>query len=453
VGLVFRLHPVYAVSCAYHLLNRSQFLECVVSTAARGEFVLPTGQVSVNSVLGGLEAGLAGNKSIADLCIIGDGARALAVSNLVSSQKILIYSDSLVSQYPSLDKLQVREYEVRERGAGVGTARGAMRGDLRNSDRVDEIRKVDGIFIATDTTKYGAIIDNLASGFNDGQTVCLVDAPLGAALEFKHLLKTRRCNTQLNIIETGKIFDSAKVESNVLLISGLRNRISVCGLERNETRRGLAVAQALKGRLIPCSNVIERGLMDVERMIRPAILLPALLGLKKDAILEPADLITPGSIKMLASVEAEVQQLAKAFQCVVPSFAKSLQDLAVPSGKQSTGNPYVASMKALFNSATGGGGRQVSLEDSLGALGSGLMGYCNGSTACFQDILIQDVLEVLTLLVDLGQLSRSPVGVINSIVEMSSVLVGENLDKHGRKAESLGLVGFDPTEIVDFVNH
>lgn len=342
---------------------------------------------------------------------------------------------------------------MRERGAGVGTARGATRGDLRNGDRVDEIRNADGIYITADTTRYGAIIENLASGFADGQTVCLVDVPLGASLEFKHLLRTKGCNKQLNIIETGKIFDSAKVESNVLLISGLRNRISVCGLERNETRRGLAVAQALKGRLIPCSNVIERGLMDVERIIRPAILLPALLGLKKDATLEPADLITPGAIRMLSSVEAEVQHLAKAFQCVVPSFSKSLQDLAVPSGRQPTGNPYVASMKALFNSATGGGGRPgPSLEDSLGALGSGLMGYCNGSTACFQDILIQDVLEVLTLLVDLGQLSRSPVGVLNSIVEMSSVLVGENLDKHGRKAESLGLVGFDPAEIVELVN-
>lgn len=425
----------------------------MVAAVARGEFVLPTGQVSLNSVLGGLETGLTGNKSLADLCIIGDGARALAVSNLVSSQKIRIFSDSFVSQSSSLDKLRVREYEVRERGAGVGTARGATRGDLQNGDRVDEIRNANGIYITADTTRYGAIIENLASGFADGQTVCLVDVPLGAALEFKHLLKTRRCNKQLNIIETGKIFDSAKVESDVLLISGLRNRISVCGLERNETRRGLAVAQALKGRLIPCSNVIERGLMDVERIIRPAILLPALLGLKKDATLEPADLITPGAIRMLSSVEAEVQQLAKAFQCVVPSFSKSLQDLAVPSGKQSTGNPYVASMKALFNSATGGGGRPgTSLEDSLGALGSGLMGYCNGSTACFQDILIQDVLEVMTLLVDLGQLSRSPVGVLNSIVEMSSVLVGENLDKHGRKAESLGLVGFDPTEIVELVN-
>jgi hypothetical protein len=387
-----------------------------------------SGQVTPNSVAGGLGQLQTSGTQVAEVCIIGDGAaERLALANLVGAHKVLIFADGIISPYPSLEQLQVREYEVRERGAAVCSQRGATRIDVKNVDRVDDLRNADGIVIDAPTTRYGAVVEKLKTSFRDHQTIVLVNASLGAGLEFRALLGKHKVKQQLNIIETGRLFDSARVESGVLLISGLRNKVGVCGLERNETRRGLPVAGAVVKEIVPFSSVLERGLTDAERVVRPAILLSALIA--DDMELS----VNASVVKILQALDREVQGLAKSFQCVVPGFTRNLQDFA-------SNEPGVGRSKS------------ATLEGALSALGVGLFGGTEATRETYIAMLIEDVCESLTLLADMGVLSHSPVGVISSIVEMASVVVGEDLNKRGRKLSSLGLIGFDTEEIIEIVN-
>ncbi len=386
-----------------------------------------SGQVAQNLAVGSVGHIANSTNQLAEVCIIGDGTEGLTLANLVNANKVVIYADGAVSPYPNLEQLQIREYEIRERGAAVSSQRGYTRIDVKNVDKVDELRNSEGLVISGSTTRYGAIIEKLASTFRDGLTVCLINAPLGAGLEFKALLGKHKVKRQINIIEAGRLFDSARVESGVLLVSGLRSKVSVSGLERNETRRGLAVASAVVRGIVPFSSVIERGLSDAERIIRPALLLSALIADDMSVSINSAN------IKILRALDREVQGLAKAFQCVVPEFLKSLQDFT-------------------FSDNSAGRHKSVSLDCALSALGSGLLGQCENSPKAFSSLLSEDVCQSLTLLADMGVLSRSPVNVISSIVEMASVLLEDDLNKKGRKLSSLGLIGFDTTEIVDLVN-
>jgi len=407
-------------------INRSVAWLCL---AAQWEAcVFFQGQVAQNSVAGGLGQLQSAATQVAEVCIIGDGtAERLALANLVGANKVVIFADGIVSPYPNLEQLQVKEFEVRERGAQVSSQRGVTRIDVKNIDRVDDVRNADGIVIDSPTTKYGGIVEKLKGSFRDGMTVCLVNASLGAGLEFRALLNKHRVKHQVNIIETGRLFDSAKVESGVLLISGLRNKVGVCGLERNETRRGLHVASAVVRELVPYSSVIERGLSDAERVVRPAILLSALIANDMDLSLNPS------VVRILKALDREVQELAKSFQCVVPGFTRNMQDFTA-------------------NESGVGRTKSATLEGALEALGVGLYSLTEASRDAYINMLIEDVCESLTLLADLGVLCHSPVGVISSIIEMASVIVGEDLNKKGRNLSTLGLIGFDQTEIVDLVN-
>lgn len=383
--------------------------------------------VAQNSVAGGIGQLHASTNLVAEMCIIGDGAEALALANLVSAHKVVVYSDGVINSYPNLEQLQVREFEVRERGAAVCSQRGNTRMDLRSIDRVEDLRSTEGIVIASPVTKYGAIVERLKPALRDGVTICLINSPLGAGLEFRALLNKAKVKHQVNIIEAGRLFDSARVESGVLLISGFRSKVSVCGLERNETRRGLPVASSVVDGLVPFSSVLERGLSDAERIIRPAILLSMLIA---DDMRLP---LNQSVFKILHALDREIQGVAKAFQCVVPGFAKSLQD---------------------FTSSQNGTGRlkASTLESSISELGTGLFGLTECSREVYTKLLIDDISESLTLIADMGTLSRSPVVVISSIIDMASVLVDEDLNKKGRKLSSLGLIGFDTEEIVEIVN-
>lgn len=387
-----------------------------------------SGQVTPSSVASGISQLQTSGTQVAEVCIIGDGAaERLALANLVGAHKVLIFADGVVSPYPNLEQLQVREYEVRDRGAAVCSQRGPTRIDVKNIDRVEDLRNADGIVIDAPSTRYGAIVEKLVGSFRDHQTVVLINASLGAGLEFRTLLNKFKVKHQINVIETGKLFDSARVESGVLLISGLRHKVGVCGLERNETRRGLPVASAVVKEIVPFSNVLERGLTDAERVVRPAILLSALIA--DDMELN----VNASVVKILQALDREVQGLAKSFQCVVPGFTRNLQDFATSDG--GTGRSKTAT-----------------LESALSVLGVGLYGGLEATRETYIELLIEDVCESLTLLADMGVLSHSPVGVISSIVEMASVVVGEDLNKRGRKLSSLGLIGFDTEEIIEIVN-
>jgi hypothetical protein len=387
-----------------------------------------SGQVTPSSVAGGLGQLQTSSTQVAEVCIIGDGAaERLALANLVGAHKVAIFADGIVSPYPNLEQLQVREYEVRERGAAVCSQRGSTRIDVKNVDRVDDLRNADGIIIDAPTTRYGAIVEKLSQSFRDHQTIVLINASLGAGLEFRSLLGKYKVKQQINVIETGRLFDSARVESGVLLISGLRNKVGVCGLERNETRRGLPVATAVVKEIVPFSSVLERGLTDAERVVRPAILLSALIA--DDMELS----VNASVVKILQALDREVQGIAKSFQCVVPGFTRNLQDFA-------------------SNESGVGRSKSATLEGALSALGVGLFAGTEATRETYINMLIEDVCESLTLLSDMGVLSHSPVGVISSIVEMASVVVGEDLNKRGRKLSSLGLIGFDTEEIIEIVN-
>ena len=361
------------------------------------------------------------------ISIIGDGVESLAVANLISDETIDVCPiDSPEAGF----YYGVHSFEIRQRNASVCFYRGSISAEIICDDISVAVRNSRAIFVCAGATRYSDIAAAVAPYLENGQVICLVNSPLGGALQFQSELRKLDSKAQVSLIEIGRIFDSILVESGVMLISGLRKRIPVCGITRNDTRKGLSIIQSLVDEPVPSSNVIERGLTDVERLLRPILALAALMGSKQNVELTVNDYV----LNMVEAVETEVQSLAAVYGSTAPGFLKSVQDF-MNVGDIASESPF------------------ETLELALVSLGDVVLGEADINNETFLSVLEEDVKEIYALLSDLGTHAHLPVPTIDSIVDLSAALLKKNVRDEGRSVSAMGLVGFDSREIMDLVNN
>lgn len=374
------------------------------------------------------------NFQTGELCIIGDGAISLAAGCILSGGKQNLRIWSPRQKSGSTKPLPV-EFEVRERGAHSVGLRVKTAFSVVSDDCKTAVGSAEAIVIASPATEYGVLAKTLAPFLKIGQTIYLVNAPVAGGLEFSNRIKSINEDLQLNIIELGGLFDHAKIVDGVLLITGQRDKISMCGNSRNETRRGLEIANTLSRELVPCSNVLERGFSEVERLIRPALLLFAVLGARGRELDCISNSVNPALTSVVVAMETELQALAKVFKCITHNFFDQLNDFNGAEDADCLDQALISVARSL-------------LVQSLSAQTSSDSIPVEVAT----DILKRDVCETLVLISELGRLSRTPVPVINSVIQLASTVSKTDLEKQGRTLSDLGLLGFDVHEIGELIN-
>lgn len=363
------------------------------------------------------------------MTVLVDGDAALAVSCLLAQNghSVRVCAVGKASPIPA-------EYEIRTRHASVGSFRGRVPYTKIETDLEAVLYESDAIIISTPATEYGALIEKIGGKLRHQQTILLVNAPLGAGMQFAHVLKSTGADLQLNIIEMGTLFDRAKVEAAVLLITGLRDNVSVSANKRNEMRRGLFVANAVSAGLIPSSNSIERGLSDVERMLRPTLLVAGMLGGRDVSLDNIQSWLNPSLVSIVSRLDAEVQGLARVFKCVVPTFSRALREFAINHPISESGAPK-------------------ELEPLLMHLGQSMFDTADGvDLTAIKELIERDIVETLMLIADFARLSRCQMPVLQSVIQLAEVILSSEFAKEGRTLEDLGIVGFDTTEIVELFN-
>lgn len=363
------------------------------------------------------------------MSVLVDGEAALAVSCLLAQNghAVRLCSVNKLSFAPS-------EFEIRSRNASVGSYRGRVPNLNVETDLEAVFYNSDAIIISSPATEYGALVEKIVGHLRHQQTILLVNAPLGAGMQFAQCIKNVGADLQLNIIEMGTLFDCAKVEEAVLLITGLRDNVSVSANKRNEMRRGLFVANAVAKGLIPSSNSIERGLSDVERMLRPTLLVAGMLGGREGSLDNIQTWLSPSLVSIVSRLDAEIQGLARVFKCVVPSFSRALREFAVLQP--------IAEKNA-----------SEELEPLLMQMGQSLFDTTDGvDLSTVRQFIKRDIVETLMLIADFARLARFQMPVLQSVVQLGEVILQSEFAKEGRSLEDLGLVGFDVQEIVELFN-
>lgn len=351
------------------------------------------------------------------IAIVGDGARALSVAALMHmagrSARLLTAGAALPA-----------DCELRERGASVGWRRASLASLPVEREAGPAIQGCPVIIIAASAGQYRGIVARLANCLKSGQTVVLADAPLLGAVQFACELRQVNPLVKPNILETGSFFDRARCLDSVLLIEGLRTKISVCGLTRNETFRGMTALGNIAAGLVPASNILERGLGDIERLIRPIVSLVKLAMPADGAASRRSLAVTPFLTGVVEAVWAEIEEVARAFSVRFSALPEQLADFTGEPSEQS--RPELASFLLQLDSCLGDLEEPALLESSVG--------------------------DTLVPFSCLALAARVPVPKTDALIELSSAVCRKDLRREGRTLAELGLIGYQLEELIEIVH-
>lgn len=415
-----------------------------------------------------------------NVCVVGDGAEAMAIAGLLSSQigerdetgdAVLEKATSACSitmlggvtpphiEFASALSIHSQRLAVGSGAqASVGTA-GAIsstvscyygNADIPFRTKSHDVEEcLDGsqaVVVCGPATVYSVVAKTLAPTLVDGMTIGLVGAPMLGALEFGNELKRHRPDMSVNIVELDRLFNHARASADGVSLLGLRRRVNLSGRSRNETRRALPLACLLSPGFLPSSNMLERGFLDAESVVRPVFVLSALIGGRIDALGDLASLLNRSNLAMLAELEQEISRLSFSYKCALADFARALRE---ESFCQVNFEPQ---SKPEMDSSDPDSCYEATLAEALVGISGEWFKGLDWSHRLAQDVLSRYVSEHLVLLSDLAHLANIPVPVLDGVISMASAVIGFDLRNRARGMSRLGLSELTQNEILELVN-
>lgn len=268
------------------------------------------------------------------------------------------------------------------------------------------LRSSDVVIIGVPATEYSGVAEELSHAVSSGQTILIIGAALGASLEIATVIERRRRDLNVNLVEISSPFSSCEFDGKSITMNGVRERLCLAGRNLNETRVGLSVGSTLLNGLVPASNIIDRAFSDTSRWLETAAILFNSFDRSHAAA-------TTGD-----AFDCSPEDNANA---IVAALATELESLARAYGLRGSEQPRRPDA------------RKIHVADWRGEL-------------------ISRVIEDYVLLSGLARLAYVPVPIIDTVIELGSVLTKVDLRKEARQLTDLGLIGMDAQEILDYVN-
>lgn len=149
-----------------------------------------------------------------------------------------------------------------------------------------------------------------------------------------------------------------------------------------------------------------------------------------------SNIINPALTAVISAMEGELQAIAKEYKCIVHNFFDTLHDFSGARWEDADclDQALISVSKSfLEQSVSRAASNSIPLDAAMA-------------------VLKADVQETLVLVTELARLSRTPVPVINSVIDLAAAATRCELQKQSRTIADLGLMGFDAQEIVEIAN-
>lgn len=330
-----------------------------------------------------------------EIAIISSGIESAAIAGILASK-------SLPIQLYGIDNAKA-VYDMRPEPWINGYATSEIKFPTKAGSADMYVRSPDILILSAKAKDYAQAMDVVAEQLRPGQTVFVIDSPLGTVFELSQKIFKLRKRMAVNLIEMSPLFESATMVNGKLEISRLREQVSVCGRSVNETRSGISIGSKLFSGLVPSSNILERGLSDSNYFLRAAKQLFMVMSMKSNKDRQGKVSFNNAQLSLLSAMEQEIQSLGKLFNVSIrPS--KNVEEQF---------SSYLETEKQEI-----------------------------ASTVCNNLVLISD----------LAGIAYHSVPTIDSIIDLSSATLGRDLRKEGRRLADLGLIGMNTQEIIEFIN-
>jgi opine dehydrogenase len=369
------------------------------------------------------------------VCIVGDGIYGLAVASLMSARCQHVE----IVRLPKFDALEEPLFAHSD-GQGHAEHRDSLE-RLRATviEPNDNLIDAEYIILTGGIAAFDHYISLVQTYLRDGQNLVIVNAPIGAGLQFTHSLSQAGLSRRFNVAELGDLFYGIRSEGDTLVVGSVRARANLAGNTRNQLRRNIQLDALLPVELIPSSNVIERGLFEVERILRPALLLFGILGERAGEDFTaglPKTISNNATLTLLRRLETEVAALGRAYKSAAPSFAT----IGETSRNSNPRDNHLNDKK--FEKVV-----ERYYSDVMGSIALSV-----NPARRARSIVTKDLSEHVVILSELAKVARLATPALDSLIEFASGIADIDLRSQARTLADLGLGGFGLNDIVEFVN-
>ncbi len=347
------------------------------------------------------------------IAIIGAGNAARSLACVLASRG---HSPHLLVRNP--DKLQA----LTQRGSIRSS--GKLEGDFSivevSTDFGSVLSNCATVFVATTTDAYSEIARRLAPHLTEHHEVILFSSKFAGVVEFKHVLGAR--SHYPAIIETDSLFASRIQEDDSVWIRGIKQWTLYSSYNNSKTSNNASTIRRFFPGLTAAENVVQRGLTDFGALAHPITMIANMNNVDRNTgFLFYYEGFTSKTVILLERLEEE-------FGCLARAYGTS-----------------VIPMKELLNRYYG--------CDTSGDLLQAMRTVPNYSFSKAPGTLHHRFIEedVASSLVPMQQLARKAgieTPMMDSIVNLSSILLGREFGKDGRTLAKLGWDNLSHKEIM-----
>ncbi|MGI6037163.1 MAG: NAD/NADP octopine/nopaline dehydrogenase family protein [Limnochordia bacterium] len=282
------------------------------------------------------------------------------------------------------------------------------------------------LMVVTPATAHREIAAQLAPVLEDGQIIVLNPGRTGGALEFRTVLIENKCRVHFDLAETQTfIYASRATNPGQAHIFRIKNTIPVAAFPAYRTPEVLKVLRVPFPHFVPGDNVLKTGLDNIGAIFHPTITLlnAARIESTHGDFEYYMEGITPSVAKILEALDEERV-----------SVAAALGIRAMPA-REWLYVAYDAVGKNLYEA----------IQNNVGYRG------IRAPASVYHRYIWEDVPTSLVPIASLGDLLGVHTPVMDHIIELCSLLHGEDYVSQGRTVEKLGLAGKDVKAIRKWV--
>lgn len=281
------------------------------------------------------------------------------------------------------------------------------------------------IFVATITSAYAEIATRLAPHLTNKHKIILFSSKLCGTLLFEESIK-QAAGVVPDVIETDALFAArVKEAENSIWIRGFKKWTLFSSRTQSKTKQDAETLKQFFPKLSPATNIIQRGLTDFGAVAHAPI---ALANMNLISRQTPFNFyyegMTEETIRLLEAVEHEFRLIAEAYGSELIEMKELL-------------NQYYGCDTATLYSA------MTSVPNYR---------HSQGPSTLQHRFLHEDICSSLVPARQLSSLASVKTPMLDSLVNMVSILTRRDLEKEGRSLEDLGLAGMTYEQVYDYVN-
>ncbi|HOE57263.1 MAG TPA: NAD/NADP octopine/nopaline dehydrogenase family protein [Bacillota bacterium] len=347
----------------------------------------------------------------------GHGGQGIAAYLAHLGYKVNLYNRTITK----VEKIQKQGFIEME---GCISGRGYI--NIVTNSIEHAINGADIIMVAVPASAHKYIAGLIAPHVASGQYIVLNPGRTGGALEFKNIIQNINPGKDVCMVEAQTLLFACRViEEGKVAILSRKNEVKVAALPAVRTKEFIGIINHIIPEFVETNSVLDTSFNNIGAILHP---IPTILNCgriesTKGDFLYYIDGITPTVAKIIEEVDYERMQVADALGAEVVSLREWL------------GYTYDA------------------YGDTLCEALSNVKGYWGIKAPASLDTryIFEDVPQSLVPIADMGQYLEIETPTINSIIQIASVIHGEDYYKSGRKVVDMGLLGLSLDEIKSYV--